>query len=816
MKTLYFIAFAFILLAGSSSAQTFESIDTLRFTGLTNLEGEFADLNNDGSLEILVFGFQDSTDTVFPLVLTYRDEMWKIDTLSIDTLASTKYLLSDINDDNKLDIAGIINQDSINYLAVFYQTGDFEFDNYAIIDSLYTPFFQVEDLNNDGSKELIYSSSDSSGYNLKILSQNSGSWKEDTTIASVPYGPQLVFDFDNNKFRDIYIAGADSTEQAFSMLISNNNDTLTTSDSIFLQLKNPQLTLGDYNHDGFADILGAGVGTDSLFHTYLLVSGTDSTNLEYLSFDTLGIVKNADHFMADFNSDGLTDLILKGVNRKDSIVNILLLSTADSTYISEQLDTMFALGTIQRFADLDYDGDLDKVILSPGIDTFGSQLILYNNITPAENTAPGLPIKFAAFQVENNILLFWEDVPDDHTAEPALTYDVLVTDHSSAEGVMLPSFDLATRKRYIVKHGNNGYNNKITVKNLPSGVYDYGVQAIDNSFHHAAYCEGTFVYCQTLGNEEIVACIGETVKLRAKNENTGWYSLSEGFLGFSRSVSIKVTGSDTIYNDASGDIPCFERRRWIITPEKVKLEFEDVLACENELLKFRLAEVHDSVQWISSTKGLLSDTSIMEVTAQKADTIRVEVYKSGCIFSDTFSITIDTPKISLNGSHFKIFAGQEVQLEASGVERYTWSPKEGLNDSTIANPIASPLKNTTYTVTGINSLGCVTKDSISVVVEHAAFVATLFTPNNDSKNDALLLFGLEQATDFSFQLYNRSGTLIYKTEDVHEATTSGWDGTVNGKPQPNGVYYWKVAGAFPDGKKVLLNQKESGAIHLIR
>ena len=822
MKKFYLISLTLILFVSALSAQTFQASDTLFIQGLRGLEGEFADLDNDGDFDLLVFGINDSTGSVLPLVLTNTEDIWSIDTLSVDTLASSKFTLSDINNDNKLDLVSVISKDSVHALAIFYQTGILEFNEYQIIDSLYTPYFQVEDMNNDGRKEFIYTYSDSLGYNLKILKQTIGSWEEDTTIYYVPYGPQLIFDFDNNNFKDIFIAGTDSLEQAFSILISNNHDTLSIKDSIFLQLKNPLLTLGDYDHDGQADILGAGIGSDSLFHSLLYLTGNAADSLEIMNLDALGIVGEPDYFMADMNSDGLTDIVMKGINASDSLINMLLLKAADGGYILEPLDTLFSAGTIQRFADLDCDGDLDKVLISPGLDSLGSKVVFYNNISLGVNFPPGLAPKFAAFQQENQILLFWEGVEDDHTPAQSLSHDVIITNTLSNDGVILPSFDQNSRDRLVVRHGNNGYNHEITVRNLPAGEYYYGIQSVDNAFHNSGcfeggICSGSFTFCdQLLGNEVITACIGETVTLNARHENTGWYSIRKGFLGFSASVSIHITSSDTIYNDASGDIPCFERRRWIITPEKVKLEFKDIIACKNELLGFQLTEAHDSVRWISATKGLLSDSSFMEVTAREADTIRLQVYKSGCVFNDTFSIVINSPKIKLNGAQFKIFAGQEVQLEASGVASYSWSTMEGLNDSTIANPIAAPLKNTMYTVTGIDLLGCVVKDSILLLVEHAAFVATLFTPNNDHKNDALLLFGLEQASHFSFQLYNRSGTLIYETKDVHEATTSGWDGTVNGKPQPNGVYYWKVAGTFPDGKKVLLNGKESGAIHLIR
>lgn len=47
---------------------------------------------------------------------------------------------------------------------------------------------------------------------------------------------------------------------------------------------------------------------------------------------------------------------------------------------------------------------------------------------------------------------------------------------------------------------------------------------------------------------------------------------------------------------------------------------------------------------------------------------------------------------------------------------YSWSPATGLNNANIANPIATPTSNTTYTVTVTNANGCSVTSSISICV----------------------------------------------------------------------------------------------------
>lgn len=57
-----------------------------------------------------------------------------------------------------------------------------------------------------------------------------------------------------------------------------------------------------------------------------------------------------------------------------------------------------------------------------------------------------------------------------------------------------------------------------------------------------------------------------------------------------------------------------------------------------------------------------------------------------------------------------------VQLNPSGGINYQWSPAAGLSNPNIANPLAKPSANTTYTVTATDANGCTASDSMTVYV----------------------------------------------------------------------------------------------------
>lgn len=86
-----------------------------------------------------------------------------------------------------------------------------------------------------------------------------------------------------------------------------------------------------------------------------------------------------------------------------------------------------------------------------------------------------------------------------------------------------------------------------------------------------------------------------------------------------------------------------------------------------------------------------------------------------------------------------ICTGRSVQLNASGAAAYSWSPANGLSDPAAASPLASPLVNTRYTVTGRSTQGCT--DTASVQVDVSPLPVFTHAPLNTAicKNDSVLL-----------------------------------------------------------------------------
>lgn len=136
-----------------------------------------------------------------------------------------------------------------------------------------------------------------------------------------------------------------------------------------------------------------------------------------------------------------------------------------------------------------------------------------------------------------------------------------------------------------------------------------------------------------------------------------------------------------------------------------------------------------------------------------------------------------------------IFVGQSITLQASGNGTINWSAHASLSCTHCNNPVASPTVTTIYTATNTSADGCQVTDRFTVVVLNDALVKvpTAFTPNGDGLNDYFGPLG-KVPNEYLLQIYDRNGTLIFKSSTMNQR----WNGFINGKPQPSGVFIYLV------------------------
>ena len=142
------------------------------------------------------------------------------------------------------------------------------------------------------------------------------------------------------------------------------------------------------------------------------------------------------------------------------------------------------------------------------------------------------------------------------------------------------------------------------------------------------------------------------------------------------------------------------------------------------------------------------------------------------------------------GSDITASQGFAVQLSASGGVAYVWSPIDGLNNSNIPNPIATPDKTTTYTVQVTDAFGCVSSDSVTLNIEEdfKLIVNNVFTPDGNGQNDTWVIRNIETFGTANVRVYDRNGTLVFQDK----AYQNDWAGTRGTDILPDGDYYYLV------------------------
>jgi len=184
---------------------------------------------------------------------------------------------------------------------------------------------------------------------------------------------------------------------------------------------------------------------------------------------------------------------------------------------------------------------------------------------------------------------------------------------------------------------------------------------------------------------------------------------------------------------------------------------------------------------------------------------------SGCLTEiDTVEIFVTYPitNVSIFTSDDEINSGEEVQIEvnADNVQNYSWSPISSSSNSIVDAPVVS----TTYFVE-LSNFPCPSVLDSAYIFVRQTFIAipTGFSPNGDGTNDLFQVINYEDFEEYTMQIYNRWGELIYSETDYAAA----WDGTYKGRDLEIGTYTYVIEAKHKYTDQIF---NEKGNITLIR
>lgn len=151
--------------------------------------------------------------------------------------------------------------------------------------------------------------------------------------------------------------------------------------------------------------------------------------------------------------------------------------------------------------------------------------------------------------------------------------------------------------------------------------------------------------------------------------------------------------------------------------------FEDTAVCPGKPVQLSAFNASASAGYLWSPAAGLSNPALpnpVAIVTTPTKYIVAATGADGCTAKDSIFISINPLPIIARTNDTTICHDKTLQLNVSGGNAYTWLPAATLSNTAIPDPVASPVANTTYYITVTNSAGCISSDSIKVLVKAAA------------------------------------------------------------------------------------------------
>jgi gliding motility-associated-like protein len=208
------------------------------------------------------------------------------------------------------------------------------------------------------------------------------------------------------------------------------------------------------------------------------------------------------------------------------------------------------------------------------------------------------------------------------------------------------------------------------------------------------------------------------------------------------------------------------------------------------------------------------------ITVKKAGIYSVTV-TSGCDFKIDTQVVINTPLSLEIGDDRHILPGDSIIILPviagyNPIATYDWIGTKGSNlvfknkSSNISKPNEEDV---TVMLKLTDDQNCMVNDKLTIKMRRNLYIPNVFSPDDNSINDAFYPFTEARATIEEFQVFDRWGSLIFEQKQCNTNDPKcGWDGTFKNQNCEKGVYTYRVAVKFLDN--VVVNRK--GDVTLLR
>jgi hypothetical protein len=476
-----------------SPSVNFTEVTSAVLTGLYNSgSAEWGDYNNDGFLDIIMTGVDGDGSRASRIYRNNGNETFTDVTGALIGVSSGTAVWADYNNDGYLDIFYSGSGDSQQVAKLLKNNGNGTFTentNLSLIE-VESGSAAFADYNNDGYLDFIYTGQVYYD-DISIIYKNNGdeTFSEQTSISipGVLYSSVDWGDFDNDGFVDLIMNGNFNGLWLTKIYRNNRNGNFTELQNTGLVgVLSGSCEWGDYDSDGHLDILVCGVASGWVYQAKVYKNNGDATFTLQTGISLPGI-GDGNGTWGDYNNDGYLDILLIGSSNGGKIAK--LYKNNGTGGFSEDLGVSLPGVNVgeAKWGDYDNDGDLD--ILLTGETTDGNRIAkIFRNESLSANQAPQKPTNLQASVVGKNITLSWDVATDNETPSTGLSYNIYVGTTSDKFDIRSPQADTITGLRTIAKRGLI-QTNTYQLKNLDGGTYYWSVQAVDNGFAGSEFAE---------------------------------------------------------------------------------------------------------------------------------------------------------------------------------------------------------------------------------------------------------------------------------------------------------------------------------------
>lgn len=445
---------------------------------------DFVDLDGDLDLDMTISGVIARTiDPLNPIIFnTYATRVYfnqgngdylVSEQTDIDGTDRNEQAFADIDGDGDLDwlLSGWGEQGRITLLMENDGSGEFHSKSTNIM-STSGGFANFEDLDGDDDLDLFLMGQTSravcgSDYCAAIYTNDGdGNFTEHQILEfGIADGRAIFLDMDTDGYKDLYITG-DNFSLAY--LNDGSNNYVRNLDIIIPPgFTNTTLTTDDLNNDGISDLTVLGEMDDKVYFNSYVNDGLGnfslikSTSVEDNPFCI---------FPGDINMDGHQDFILTGFNINGSqdasslryYTHLYLNNGADEFILDEETPLRPTSGAGVSLGDMDFDGDLDMVLM--GYNERGITSI-YENTTitnPGANPTKLTDIEDQFMALGDQPLIInissnFEDMDGDELSYNATDFDeAVVSIIISGSELQIEALETGSSKVIIEANDGNG------------------------------------------------------------------------------------------------------------------------------------------------------------------------------------------------------------------------------------------------------------------------------------------------------------------------------------------------------------------------